>query len=173
MLETNSLNNFQPKLDPLQTITTDQMKTKAALLDRLQAAVAKVTPRVWDLKEAKEIAQSVVKTAKANGSDGKRLAEQGETVIKGIDALLATILEPEDVQGIYNDDNLLTAILGKTRYGMGDLFSPPSPTQEILLSDCEKAVNEAMEKINHFFLRDWADLKKESDGSGMSWVKWF
>ncbi len=161
------------KLDPLQTITTDQMKTKAALLDRLQAAVAKVTPRVWDLKEAKEIAQSVVKTAKANGSDGKRLAEQGETVIKGIDALLATILEPEDVQGIYNDDNLLTAILGKTRYGMGDLFSPPSPTQEILLSDCEKAVNEAMEKINHFFLRDWADLKKESDGSGMSWVKWF
>ena len=167
--------NITVKADPKLTITPAEMTQKAALIDRHNQNVGKVTTAADNLREVIATVTMMNQQFKKLGDSPARdtLISLGTTQQKTAKEMLNLLFPPKDFQGISRNEKYLQNQLQNTsRYLQNTLF-PPTPTHEHVVATCEKAIAPVMEKINGFLQGDWQKYRKEVAGSQLNLVPSF
>lgn len=158
--------------DPRLPVNKSDMQTKAKLLDRLSADIAKVTTQVDRLEEHKKTLSRVSKKLKdADKETHKSLIETSGKLEGRIDELLKRIIAPKNIQGFSRDPQILQyAFQGAMRLLQSSLF--PSTTAQVLaVEQVEKQMEDTLAPVQDFMENDWADYVKKVEALKLNWVE--
>jgi photosystem II stability/assembly factor-like uncharacterized protein len=155
------------KPDPSFTVTRDQMVAKAQLIDEHSGNVARLAEKMYQLGEAKEMAE-LMKKQMGKEEKYKALVNMSKEVLEEIDQIVLLINEPDDVQGLYRDPNLLSAKLSDASRSLQDIIYPVTETNKLLVARFEKEMKPVMDKIDVFFSGKWMEYKKEVEGASLN-----
>lgn len=163
------------KTDPRLNISPESIAQSTAMLDELAGYVGGVTLALDNLKEAKESVDAAV--AKAEGQQKEALKQEGEAIKKKIDGLITRVVPAEDVQGIYEDTNLLSVKMGEASNYFNSPFgsvsglfskpslltSPPTEGQKLVVNQIGKEAKSYLQDVNKFFETDWKEFVRKSE----------
>ena len=154
--------NVEVKVDPNISMTANEMKEKADLLDQWSTLVEGATGKVDRLNESKEIIDLILSKLKEREKTdaNNKLKQLCDTTKTKINKLIAEINPPEDMQGFSDDPRLVSEKLSTARRYLQNTTYPPSATQRSLIGDVEKSIKPVMDKIDAFFTEDWVTLKR-------------
>ncbi len=147
--------------DPSLPVTQEQMIAKAALIDRHSKNVNRLAEKMLQLGEAKEMAE-LMKKQLSKDEQYAPLVKKSEEILDQIDQIVLTINEPEDVQGLYRDPELLSSKLSDANRSLQDIIYPVTETDRLLVDRFEAEMKPVVNKINTFFNTTWADYKKKA-----------
>lgn len=167
---------LQVKPDPRLVYDQQQLAQQHALLDEFAAYVGAVTQSLDNLKEAKKSVDAALEVADAGQKEA--LEKEGEALKKQIDALITKVVPAEDVQGIYEDTNLLAVKIGEASsyfnspFGsVSGVFSKPvllkgpvTEGQKLVVNKLGRDVKSYVQEVNQFFTESWKPFADKTKG---------
>ncbi len=154
------------KSDPSYTITKDQMQAKAKLIDHHNNNVAKFSEKMYQLGEAKELAE-LMKKQLGKEEKYEELVASSKSIVEQIDEIVIQISGPSDVQGMYRDPELLNSKLFGASRSLQDIIYPVNETNKYLVDLFEKDMKPIMDQIDDFFKNDWAKYRSDLKASSL------
>lgn len=161
------------KLDPHIPMTQSELMDKAALIDQFSQLVTDATAKVDRLNEAKETIELIQNQLKEREKNevNKQLKQLSDSTKSKINAIIAKINPPEDIQGFSEDPSLASERLGTTRRYLQDTTFPVTETQRTILKDTTEKIKPVMDSIDNFFNSDWTNFRKAVEDAKFSWFK--
>jgi len=157
------------RLDPNIPLTDEELEEKAQLLDDYAALTEEVTERVDRIRQAQEDLERVRALAKTH--EHEELIKQGKAHQKELDELMVMVRGPEDMQGIYRDEDAMTSILSTPSRLLQGLLFGPSPAQEAAIANTRKELEPKLKAIDAYFEGPWSELKEMVKAANLSLIK--
>ena len=145
------------------------------MYDRLRTTADKLTEGMDRLTEAEEVCTKL--QAQLKGLDGKETDSLRKATTKMQDEIKA-IREfingkTSEKQGISRNPFEVTAIsqLQSAQQSIGSKMVIPGQQEETMVMNAEKAISEAIQKINTFFNGKWKDYRQQVEGTKVNLFK--
>ena len=160
-----------PRLDNRYEIRMAQK----AMYDRLEKSAAKLTDGTDRLTESEEICTKL--QTELHGIEGKdadslrKMTTKMQDEIKSIREYISG--KTSDRQGLARNpfDVTVMSQLREAQQSIGSKMVAPGPQEETLVVNAEKAVGEAVQKINVFFDGKWAAYRSLVEGTKVNLFK--
>ena len=162
---------IEVKNDPRLEISIEAQKEvyKASKqLESYQSAAAKATRQ---LAESKDIAEDYLKALKKKDKDNySDSIEQTESIIETIEDKFALFFGKEDNrQGITSDPNVtVLERLGTAGYYVSTRQNGLTNTEHTLIKNAKSALQNALQKVNAFFEKDWSAYQSAVESIDLS-----
>lgn len=160
-----------PRLEDRNAIRLAQK----AMYDRLKKPAAKLTEGMDRLTEAEEVCTKM--QAQLKGLEGKDADSLRKSTTKMLDEI-KKIREfisgkTSDKQGITRSPFEVTPMtqLQQAQQSIFSKMVAPGPQVEVLVSNAEKAVGEAVNRINSFFSGAWSAYRQQVEGTKLNLFK--
>ncbi|MCP9200073.1 hypothetical protein MKO06_09150 [Gramella sp. GC03-9] len=166
--DTSSEEMIKVESDPRLDISQQNIEEVYTSLKQLQDMTEVAGEAVAQLVESKNIAETFQKDMKAE-KDGKETykeeLEDTKEIIKSIDELLALYLgKVDERQGITrNSEMTVMERIGQASGYVGSRQNGMTATEERLITYAENELNEALEKTNEFFKKDWKEYRSKME----------
>ncbi len=158
--------------NPAIPMTIEEMRAKAALIDRHYGNVRSVTSRIDRLREAMETANFVGKQMKENDKEKyKDLIANTDSVKNQIKDLIAKVNPPENLQGFTRYPERIITDLQNSARMLQDTWFPATDTQRAVLNDTEKRIKPVTDAIDAFLENDWKAFRESVENSDFSLFK--
>ncbi|OJJ17836.1 hypothetical protein BKI52_28675 [marine bacterium AO1-C] len=146
--------------DPRIEEPVSAMKERSAMADNMMKKVKVLTKAVNRLKEAEKTMKMAMSQMKGQKGDAVKAArKKGRTVGKKMKKLMVMVLGKRKQKGINRNPKLVGAqmrtAMGYMRGARGSMNS----NQKNAMKLGEKAMKEAVTKINAFFEKDWKEFR--------------
>jgi photosystem II stability/assembly factor-like uncharacterized protein len=163
------------KDDPRLGNRNDIKLAQRKMFDRLRKSVDKLTEGMDRLTEAEEVCTKMQSNLK--GVEGKDADSLRKTTTKMTDEI-KTIREmisgkTSDKQGISRSPFEVTTMtqLQGAQQSIGSKMVAPGAQEETMVMNAEKAVGEAIQKINAYFDGKWKDYRQQVEGTKVNLFK--
>ncbi|MEP6701146.1 MAG: hypothetical protein ABJA85_07515, partial [Bacteroidota bacterium] len=163
------------KDDPRLGNRNDIKIAQRKMYERLRTSADKLTEGMDRLTEAEEVCTKLQSQLK--GLDGKETDSLRKATTKMQDEI-KTIREfingkTSDRQGISRNPFEVTAItqLQSAQQSIGSKMVIPGQQEETMVMNAEKAISEAIQKINTFFNGKWKDYRQQVEGTKVNLFK--
>lgn len=167
--------NITVKDDPRLGNRNDIKIAQRKMYERLRTSADKLTEGMDRLTEAEEVCTKL--QAQLKGLDGKETDSLRKATTKMQDEI-KTIREfingkTSDKQGISRNPFEITAItqLQSAQQYIGSKMVIPGQQEETMVMNAEKAISEAIQKINTFFNGKWKDYRQQVEGTKVNLFK--
>jgi hypothetical protein len=163
------------KDDPRLGNRNDIKLAQRKMYDRLKKSADKLTEGMDRLTEADEVCtkmQSQLKGLEGKDADSLRKATTKMTdSIKSIREMISG--KTSDKQGISRSPFEVTTMtqLQSAQQSIGSKMVAPGAQEEIMMVNAEKAVVDALQKINAFFDGKWKDYRQQVEGTKVNLFK--
>lgn len=158
--------------DPKIPMTQAQLVAKAAMIDRHEKNIEKMTQKTDQLRAAIEnidwLNQHLEEKEKF-----KAIIEQGKTLKAKIKDIMALINPPSDVQGLSRNPALISTKIYTANRLLQTTIFPPSDNQDYAIERVEQHMKPVIEKIDQFFQQDWATYQEMIADAKISLIKDF
>lgn len=145
------------------------------MFERVKKSAAKLTEGMDRLTEAEEVCTKM--QAQLKGIEGKDADSLRKTTTK-MQEEIKKIREKisgttSDKQGITRNPFAVTVMtqLQQAQQSIGSKQVEPGPQVEVMVSNAEKAVADAVEKINAFFSGSWTNYRQQVEGTKLNLFK--
>jgi hypothetical protein len=160
------------KLDPRIEISESDMKARNAMYDQLMARVEVTTEAMDRLREAKEIIGAISKQLKDRKDDmAKDVKKKGKVVGDSIKTLMEFVQSNRDVQGIRRDPSVVVSKIRQASSYLGAWHATMDETERIAIKHAEASMQEALQKINQFFQKEWAKYQAAVNTAKVTFFK--
>lgn len=163
------------KDDPRLGNRNDIKLAQRKMYDRLRKSADKLTEGMDRLTEAEEVCTKMQSQLK--GVEGKDADSLRKTTTKMTDEI-KTIREmisgkTSDKQGISRSPFEVTTMtqLQAAQQSIGSKMAAPGTQEETMVMNAEKAVSDAVQKINAFFDGKWKDYRQQVEGTKVNLFK--
>ena len=166
--------NIKVAFDPRLQISDEAINQKYNASKELEKYQEKIANIVKQLVESKNTATSLKsKFTKEDKKKHKEAIKASKEIIKKIDTLIAMYLGKIDKrQGITrNPEITVNNRFGTARWYVGSRFGKQTNTEKQLVTQFKTSFNESVNKVNTFFLKDWANYKTKVEKINISPLK--
>lgn len=156
------------KPDPRMAFNPAHYAENIARMQRLQAITERATAAMDQLDDAKASLERIKGMIEDSGLDNKKaLTEEAKAMDKQVTALQETVRPKKDVQGIFRDPQLAGSLLGSAR-GYFNAYNQPNGNQMRVLDQAEAAAQAALQSIEAFLEKEWADYRLKIEALSLS-----
>jgi len=162
------------KDDPRLGNRNDIKLAQRKMADRLRRSADKLTTGMDQLTESEELLTKML--AQLKGLEGKEVDSLRKSTTKMQDEI-KSIREfisgkTSTAQGITRSaEQTVMTSLQTAQQSIGSKAVAPGPQVEILVGNAEKAVKDAVEKINNFYSGKWAAYRQQVEGTKLNLFK--
>ena len=159
--------------DPRIDYDQDEMQQKYTMLKEITALRSTTEDAVDNLRKADKMVDTVLELLNANDNDNnnhKALKERSMAVKDSIDTHMDVIFgENQEKQGITREPKptVTTYLFRPYRY-LSTYIGSMDNTEQITLSQAQKAVSDAINQINTFIEEDWQSYVNEVENANLS-----
>ena len=163
------------KDDPRLGNRNDIKLAQRKMYDRLKKSADKLTEGMDRLTEAEEVCtkmQSQLKGVEGNDADSlRKTTTKIQDEIKSIREIISG--KTSDKQGISKSPFEVTTMtqLQAAQQSIGSKMAAPGVQEETMVMNAEKAVADAVQKINTFFDGKWKDYRQQVEGTKVNLFK--
>ncbi|MBK8490302.1 MAG: hypothetical protein IPL49_05175 [Saprospirales bacterium] len=159
--------------DPRIPYDIEVEKTRKGAVDNFYQLVEVATKSLNQLKEAQKTLALVNQTlVNAPDSTQKIFKDKAKVLGDSLKTLVELYNEPEDLKGIQRGSDNISAYLFRTlRYLRDNPQGSPNQMAQISQKQAEKALSQALERINRFFAEDWAQYQRDVEALDVSLFK--
>ncbi|MCB0459286.1 MAG: hypothetical protein KDC74_04620 [Flavobacteriaceae bacterium] len=172
--DTKDSTNVTVAYDPRFKMPMNVLESKYNMLKKIESKTALAGKAMEQLNESKKVAEQYKKILKEH-KDGKykNALKQSDSIIKSIDKLVDMMIGKEDKrQGITRNPTPTSVTLLFTARGyVNSLLQEPGKTEQQLVENGFKEVDNAIEKINTFFINEWPAYQKNIETLNLSLFK--
>jgi photosystem II stability/assembly factor-like uncharacterized protein len=172
--DTKDSTNVTVAYDPRFKMPMNVLESKYNMLKKIESKTALAGKAMEQLNESKKVAEQYKKILKEH-KDGKykNALKQSDSIIKNIDKLVDMMIGKEDKrQGITRNPTPTSVTLLFTARGyVNSLLQEPGKTEQQLVENGFKEVDNAIEKINTFFINEWPAYQKNIETLNLSLFK--
>lgn len=146
-----------------------------ALYDRLRKSAEKLTEGMDRLTESDEVCTKMLTELRditgKNADSLRKMTTSMQDTIKSIRDFITG--KKPDRQGLAESPFEVTVMsqLREAQRSIGSKMVAPGPQEEAMVSNAEKAIGEALQKINAFFEGKWAAYRSRVEGTKMELFK--
>ncbi|TRX57801.1 hypothetical protein FNH22_14985 [Fulvivirga sp. M361] len=163
--EMSDTTEIEVMFDPRVTMPTSVLSAKRTMLKRLEKSQSIAAEAMTRLVESKTIVEDYMKRMKKKDKAGfKMLIETSEQLKDSLDALMVPFVgeDTSDNQGIVRSPiPSVSTRLNTARYYVGSAREAPGDTQLRLVEHAEQHLEQAIQKVNQFYVEDWAAYSSE------------
>ncbi|HHC80127.1 MAG TPA: hypothetical protein ENK46_09615 [Flavobacteriia bacterium] len=162
--------------DPRVDMPLSVLKSKYNLLKQLEGTMGLAGKAITQLNVSKKIAQQYKKQLQSKKEDSyKKAVAKTDSIVKSIDTLIDAMLGKEDKRQGITMSKVPTTIsyLFTARRYVNSLLQAPGKTEQQLVKNANKKVNDVITKINNFYKTDWPAYRKEIEGLNVTLFKDF
>ena len=144
------------------------------MYDRLRKSADKLTEGMDRLTEAEEVCTKMQSQLKGlEGKDADSLRKTTTKMTDEIKLIRESISgKPSDKQGITRSFEVTTMTqLQSAQQSIGSKMVAPGAQEETMVANGEKAVADAVQKINAFFDGKWKDYRQQVEGTKVNLFK--
>ncbi|MFQ5627351.1 MAG: hypothetical protein ACE5I1_01215, partial [bacterium] len=159
------------KLDPRLEVSPDDLKASDAMQARVEKSMKVLADAMKRLTDADNTVKAVSGRLKERkDKEARGVMKKGKDVQKQIKKL-REMFTPAQVQGIRRDPNLVTSRLFSASSYLRSSMNVPGPTELAAVEQAEKALGDALVKINDFFQNKWPEYKSAVDAANISFFE--
>jgi photosystem II stability/assembly factor-like uncharacterized protein len=159
------------KLDPRVQVSMADLEANDAMqarLEKSQQVLADALKRITDAGNTIKTVNGQLKDRKEK--EAKEAMKKGKDVQKQLKEV-RELFSPKEVQGFTRDPKLVTfRLFGASRY-LRSSWDAPGPTEITAVEQAEKALEEALAKVNDFFQTTWPEYKTAVDAANISFFE--
>jgi len=158
--------NITVTYDPRLSMSTAAIQEKYNTAKELEKHQKVLADAVKQLVESKDIANAYQKKFKTKDKEKYKFEIVScEDAVKKINSILDLYLGKVDKrQGIIRSPKPnVNQRLGAAYWYVGSRYGNQTPTEQRLISQFKNSLQEALEKTNTFFAKDWPEYKKEME----------
>jgi photosystem II stability/assembly factor-like uncharacterized protein len=157
--------------DPRLILPMETLLEKQRSIDQYLALVKKTTAVVNKLKEAKSTIRLVGEVMNnAPDTVKTRINAMGKSLEEKIKSLSEIFFTPEDFKGIDRADRLVGNLQRASQF-VNSADGAPGSNAQNAIKKVTAEVNEASEKVNSFFLKEWLPYQKTVESTQVSLFK--
>ena len=172
--DTKDSTNVTVAYDPRFKMPMNVLESKYNMLKKIESKTALAGKAMEQLNESKKVAEQYKKILKEHKDEKyKDALKQSDSIIKNIDKLVDMMIGKEDKrQGITRNPTPTSVTLLFTARGyVSSLLQEPGKTEQQLVENGFKEVDNAIEKINTFFINEWPAYQKNIEVLNLSLFK--
>jgi photosystem II stability/assembly factor-like uncharacterized protein len=172
--DTKDSTNVTVAYDPRFKMPMNVLESKYNMLKKIESKTALAGKAMEQLNESKKVAEQYKKILKEHKDEKyKNALKQSDSIIKNIDKLVDMMIGKEDKrQGITRNPTPTSVTLLFTARGyVNSLLQEPGKTEQQLVENGFKEVDNAIEKINTFFINEWPAYQKNIETLNLSLFK--
>jgi photosystem II stability/assembly factor-like uncharacterized protein len=172
--DTKDSTNVTVAYDPRFKMPMNVLESKYNMLKKIESKTALAGKAMEQLNESKKVAEQYKKILKEHKDEKyKNALKQSDSIIKSIDKLVDMMIGKEDKrQGITRNPTPTSVTLLFTARGyVNSLLQEPGKTEQQLVENGFKEVDNAIEKINTFFINEWPAYQKNIETLNLSLFK--
>jgi photosystem II stability/assembly factor-like uncharacterized protein len=148
--------------DPRVTQSTSDLEAEIKTRDDFEENIRRATEGFNRIMEAKKTVKLVNSTlVNIPDSTQTQIKDLGKVVTDSLKTLEYLFLSPENQKGIRRNDTALMSSVWRTYSYLSSSGGAPNPTAEIVIQQSEEKINEALEKVNAFFDKDWKAYREK------------
>ena len=163
------------KYDPRVTISEKELRDKDAAMKDIRALIGKSTDAFNRLKDANKtigIVESEMDMATGSQDSVKtKLLKQGKSLKDSILVLQKMFMSPRDVKGIVRSSDNLTDKMFHAMGLMSSGIGKPTDNSLMAFSKAKETATKLFDKINTFFIGDWAKYQSNVEAMKYSLFK--
>lgn len=172
--DTKDSTNVTVAYDPRFKMPMNVLESKYNMLKKIESKTALAGKAMEQLNESKKVAEQYKKILKEHKDEKyKDVLKQSDSIIKNIDKLVDMMIGKEDKrQGITRNPTPTSVTLLFTARGyVNSLLQEPGKTEQQLVENGFKEVDNAIEKINTFFINEWPTYQKNIETLNLTLFK--
>ena len=172
--DTKDSTNVTVAYDPRFKMPMNVLESKYNMLKKIESKTALAGKAMEQLNESKKVAEQYKKILKEHKDEKyKNALKQSDSIIKSIDKLVDMMIGKEDKrQGITRNPTPTSVTLLFTARGyVNSLLQEPGKTEQQLVENGFKEVDNAIEKINTFFINEWPTYQKNIETLNLTLFK--
>ncbi len=159
--EQTAQTEVEVKLDPrVEGITSQDILDLKAADKEMEAMVEKSNAAFEKLKKAKKKVELIEKlTETVQDTTKKAMQELNKSTKEQIEAMIESFVDKQNLKGIQRNPSTLNRMVGGAGRYLRSSYGKPTPNAQVAIDKAEKAVAEAIEKIDAFFSKDWVEYQ--------------
>jgi len=159
--EQTAQTEVEVKLDPrVEGITNQDILDLKAADEALEVMVKQSNAAFDKLKKAKKKVELIEKlTETVQDTTKKAMKKLNKSMKEQIEAMIVSFVDKQNLKGIQRNPTTLNRMVGGAGRYMRSSYGKPTPNAQVAIDKAEKAVAEALEKIDAFFSKDWVEYQ--------------